>query len=478
MKSVLGAILLACVLSATANAQTNENFNSRQEAALFQVKGFLQGHCWSFPDFEVNRDSWVPGIEGDGAMVSGNSGSATQNSGIITPVLNVGQSVTVSFNYKFNVALGSGVRRWIKVLLVNTDNEVVQQLDSVEFTNINTSTVYTYNEVLSVANAGNYKVYLNYQGVSGSTRIAIDALSISASLKYAGGCNEAPVAQNDNIGGAPNRQATGNLVGNDSDPNGENVTAYLIQGSPDGTVTINANNTFTFVPNPGFIGNSTSFTYQICDDGLTSLCSNIATVIITFPSGGFLPVSLIDFKGVYRDNGLVELNWTTTFEQNSSKFEVERSLDGIRWETVGSLKAQGVSTVKTNYSFNDQVSRNTANKKDLYYRLKMADLDNKTSLSRILVVRVYNTRSTKMISVSPNPAKNDINATLQLNESSVVVMKIVNSTGVEMQRKTLKLEQGINSILMEGTSRLNPGLYFLEVIINSNERMIVKLIKE
>jgi hypothetical protein len=153
-------------------------------------------------------------------------------------------------------------------------------------------------------------------------------------------------------------------------------------------------------------------------------------------------------------------------------------LDGIRWETVGALKAQGTSTVKTNYSFNDQVSRNTANKKDLYYRLKMADLDNKTSLSRILVVRVYNTRSTKMISVSPNPAKNDINATLQLNESSMVVMKIVNSTGVEMQRKTLKLEKGINSILMEGTSRLNPGLYFLEVIINSNERMIVKLIKE
>lgn len=476
MRSVLGIIVLSIFLSTQATAQLSDNFNARPDVALYQVKPFLQGHCWQFPDFDVNKDGWVPGIEGDGAMVSGNGLSSY--SGIISPLLDVPGYITISFRYKFSKTLSTGVRRWIKVYLLDQDNQIQSELDQMEFTGINSSTVYQYNKNFSPVGSGPYKVFIKYEGEGGDVRIAIDEVNFSASLMYEGGCNQPPVAVNDNIIGSPNRNAHGQICSNDTEPDGESYNCYMITGSPDGTVTINPDNSFTFVPNPGFTGNSTSFTYQICDNGYASLCSNIATVTIQFPSGGFLPVSLIDFKGVYRDNGLVELNWTTTFEQNSSKFEIERSFDGTRWETVGSLKAQGVSTVKTNYSFTDAVGRNTANKKDLYYRLKMADLDNKTSISRILVVRVYNTRATKMISVAPNPAKNDINATLQLNESSMVVMKIVNSTGVEMMRKTLKLDKGINAVMMDGSSRLNPGLYFLEVIINSKERMIVKLIKE
>jgi len=55
--------------------------------------------------------------------------------------------------------------------------------------------------------------------------------------------------------------------------------------------------------------------------------------------------------------------------------------------------------------FTDNVGRNTAIKKDLYYRLKLMDLDKKAHYSRILVVRVYNTQSVKMISVTPNRRK-------------------------------------------------------------------------
>ena len=61
------AMLLGCY---GAFAQTSENFNSRAEADLTQVKGYLQNHCWQFNDFDINRVGWVPGIEGDGAMVS------------------------------------------------------------------------------------------------------------------------------------------------------------------------------------------------------------------------------------------------------------------------------------------------------------------------------------------------------------------------------------------------------------------------
>jgi len=84
----------------------------------------------------------------------------------------------------------------------------------------------------------------------------------------------------------------------------------------------------------------------------------------------------------------------------------------------------------------------------------------------------------RMVSVSPNPDKNDINVTLQLNQPSITSMKVVNSTGDEVFRKTVKTAGEVNNILLDGTSKLQPGEYTLDVIINSRERMFVSLLKE
>jgi hypothetical protein len=186
----------------------------------------------------------------------------------------------------------------------------------------------------------------------------------------------------------------------------------------------------------------------------------------------------VDFNGIYKDGGHVQINFVTNFEQNTDRFEIERSLDGASWTVAGSLKGQGVSTIKQTYSFMDKVGRNTANKRDLYYRLKQVNTDTKSAFSRILVVRVFNTRSTKMVSITPNPTKNDIAVNVQLNENAFVVMKIVDNSGVEMMRKAQRVNEGTSNFLIDGSNKLKPGMYFLEVTINSKERMVAKLLKE
>lgn len=477
-KQAFLSIIGLFVLSFSVSAQVTEKFNSSTGLPIEQIKSHLQSRCWILSGFDVNANGWSPLIEGDGALVSGGTIDPNQRSGIYTPMLNIQGSTAIGFRYKFSGSLASGTRRWMKVYLVDQNNAAVVRLDSIEFTGITASATYSYNKSFSNLVPGAYRIYLNFQGIGGTTRFAMDEFSAGSPLYYPEGCNQAPVAGNDIIPGNANRTAFGLLSRNDSDPNGDPFSGYLITPSPHGTVTINSDLTFTFLPNAGFTGHSTTFTYQICDQGFSPLCSEAATVTINFPSASSLPVSLTDFTGLYNGNGNVQLQWVTNFEENSRIFEVERSLDGRNWETAGSLKAQGSSPVKNKYSFIDDVGRNTANRKDLFYRLKLVDNDGKTSLSRVLIVRVYNTRSTKMISVSPNPAKNDILATLQLNETSVVVMKVLNNAGSEIMRKTLKLGSGTNTILMDGTSKLVAGLYMLEVIVNNNERLLVKLIKE
>lgn len=479
LQSLLGVICLFS--SIVASAKTEYYFNSGSSVALREVKNYLQNHCSVFIGFNINTNGWNPRIEGDGAMVSESKGSLNYT---LSPVLSVGNNITVSFSYKFNRNMQDGVRRWLRICLADANNIPQVQLDSIEFANINTSTVYNYNKTLG-AITGPYKLYISYNGVGGSTAIAIDRLEISASKYYSTGCNSSPVAMNDNITGSANHFAEGDVINNDSDADDELAAAYLIGQSPDGHVELKTDGSFRFIPNPGFKGLSTSFTYKICDRGWGTLCSNDAKVTINFPqpdtSGGgnwILPQSLVDFKGFYRNQGNVELNWITNFEQNTARFDVERSFDGIIWHRVGTLQAQGVSTVRKSYSFTDEAGRNTANKKDLYYRLKQIDLENNWAYSKILVLRVYNTHSLKMISVTPNPAKNDIAINTQLNENSFIVMKVISNNGAEVMKKSLKADAGSNSYVLEGTSKLQPGMYVLEVIVNSKERMLVSLMKE
>lgn len=68
-----------------------------------------------------------------------------------------------------------------------------------------------------------------------------------------------------------------NVLANDRDPESMPLTAVRVSGPTKGTLTFNANGTFTYRPNAGFVGTD-SFTYR-ASDGL--LQSNLATVTIT-----------------------------------------------------------------------------------------------------------------------------------------------------------------------------------------------------
>ena len=469
-------ITLFAILFATTGVfaqNTSENFNSRPEADLTQLKAYLQDRCWQFRDFNIN-DNWDPAIEGDGAMVSGASATTTQASGIYSPSVQISGNVQVSFSYKFSAAVTD--RRWLVINLLGTSNNFISKLDSIELTGSNNSTVYHYSKMLPSNTSGCYKIYINYRGEGGDNRIAIDELTIGAPVCFGFGCNQPPVAVNDFFGGAQDHTASGNVIPNDSDPDHNILTATLVTNSPDGTVALSPGGTFTFTPNPGFVGLTTSFTYIVCDNGSPSLCSDPATVLITFQSNATLPVSIVDFGAVY-SNDKVNVKWTTTFEMNSDRFEVERSTDGLSFKSVGTIKSLGNSSIKHDYQFSDDVSKNVLNKNDLYYRLKQIDLDGKVAYTKVLVVRVYRTKTLQSLSVTPNPVINDIKVNVQLNENAYIVLKIANASGIEIMRKTSRGTNGLNSLTLEGTSRLQTGVYFLEVIVNSNERMNVKLIK-
>jgi Bacterial Ig domain len=476
MKRIIRQTLfvLGALITSTTFAQVNQSFNTTPATPdLDQIKGILQDGCWIFTDMDVNTGGWNPSIEGDGAMVSGAAGSLISSPGIFSPVLDIPGSMAVGFSYKFDQSVASGAS--LKLYLVDHNNEMVQEMDNIDLSGKNSTTVYTYNNTLINLPSGAYKLHIEYSGL-GNTKIAIDQLQINRPMLYAGGCNNAPVAANDNITGNANRTASGQVFSNDYDPNGDYFSGYIIDNSPHGTVELNTDGSFTFTPNAGFAGTSTTFTYQVCDAGFGPACGNIATATITF-SASMLPVRLTDFTVSVNEANDAVIRWTTTYEQGSDRFEIERSFDGSNFETVGNVKAAGTSFARNEYSYTDKLRNSTTSKKDVYYRIRMVDIGNRAEVTKVLVLRMFRTNSLKMVSVTPNPVMNDINVQVQLKENSYIVMKITNNNGVEVSRKSIRGNEGLNVFSLDGTSKLAPGMYMLEVIINSKERMTTRLIK-
>ena len=72
----------------------------------------------------------------------------------------------------------------------------------------------------------------------------------------------------------------GDLLANDSDPDGDNISINVIPVTvpSTGTLVINPNGTFTFTPAPNFTGEE-NFEYKVCDDGRPQSCDTVMVMI-------------------------------------------------------------------------------------------------------------------------------------------------------------------------------------------------------
>lgn len=117
--------------------------------------------------------------------------------------------------------------------------------------------------------------------------------------------NEAPAAVNDAYStqeDTPLTISAAGVKGNDSDPDaGDTLSAVLVTGPGNGTLSLNANGSFTYTPGANFNGTDT-FTYRVRDAG--GLDSNVATVTITVTAVNDPPVAVNDSYVVSEDSAL------------------------------------------------------------------------------------------------------------------------------------------------------------------------------
>ncbi|RAK62654.1 GLEYA domain-containing protein [Hymenobacter edaphi] len=115
--------------------------------------------------------------------------------------------------------------------------------------------------------------------------------------------------------------------------------------------------------------------------------------------GAPLPVELTLFTARAQERDAL-LNWTTAQEKNNARFEVERSLDGRRFEKVAEVAGRGTSTVQQQYRYTETGAARFGTR--LYYRLKQVDFDGTSAYSDVRAVEFKAVAAVAYL--APNPS--------------------------------------------------------------------------
>lgn len=182
--------------------------------------------------------------------------------------------------------------------------------------------------------------------------------------------------------------------------------------------------------------------------------TNIATTIIQVNST--TPVHLINFAAHATANNQLLLNWLIENELNSKNYEVEKSTDGIRFSGIGTINAQGL----TSYNFTTAMPIELIT----YYRLKINDIDGKSTYSYIVKVQQQKTTIGLMVM---NPVRN--NLTINVTDENLIntnaVLLNVNGQSI----KKISLKQGLQNV---NIGNLTKGTYYLQTK-QGNVRVVV-----
>ncbi|NLR93632.1 hypothetical protein [Flammeovirga agarivorans] len=137
-----------------------------------------------------------------------------------------------------------------------------------------------------------------------------------------------------------------------------------------------------------------------------------------------LPVELTFFEADVIDKA-VELQWQTASELNNKEFDILRSADKKRWETIAKIEGAGNSNVAIDYSWVDSEPYWGTS----YYRLIQNDLDGATSYSYILEVKLILDDKDDVL-VFPNPFVDEVSINLNRNEQDYLKVYSLSGTHV------------------------------------------------
>lgn len=175
-----------------------------------------------------------------------------------------------------------------------------------------------------------------------------------------------------------------------------------------------------------------------------------------------LPVELVKFDGNCHQGEII-FEWETLSETHHSHFEMEASLNGRDFITIGKINQGNEQERLKHYQFNyNNIERFK------YFRLKQVDKDYSFMYSKIIKVDCEKEQTNTSVNIYPNPANDVLN--IQTNGKPINNYIIFNEMGqILLQESNIETEIHIVRLDM-----LPPATYF---VLIDNATIAKKFIK-
>ncbi|MFN8296271.1 MAG: autotransporter-associated beta strand repeat-containing protein [Chitinophagales bacterium] len=166
-----------------------------------------------------------------------------------------------------------------------------------------------------------------------------------------------------------------------------------------------------------------------------------------------LPIELTSFSGNCSD-GFVQINWSTASELNSKQFIIQRSEDGVRYVTVGTVAAAGFSNQPRTYSITDtSVSANSN-----YYRLIEVDNNGKQTIYSFIQVRCSEVNGIHVFYVEPKVVV-EVNS----NKDKQIGFNVYEISGKLLHQENKQITRGYNRFDLSIKNKLADGIYIIQM---------------
>lgn len=182
-----------------------------------------------------------------------------------------------------------------------------------------------------------------------------------------------------------------------------------------------------------------------------------------------LPIELMTFTAKVNAQHQVDIYWATTTETNNDYFLVQRSKDGVEFETVGEVAGSGNSTSPKYYELLDESPYTGTS----YYRLQQIDFDGTSTYSEMVSVELALATA---IQLFPNPTMDILNIRFVDHTKGDIHVQIYNSVGQLMIEKQLSEEEASSGLSLPEVARLEAGVYHVKINVG-NEALASTFVK-
>ncbi len=187
-----------------------------------------------------------------------------------------------------------------------------------------------------------------------------------------------------------------------------------------------------------------------------------------------LPVELMSFDYEIERSD-VKLFWRTASELDNAGFDIERSEDGVNFQSIGWVDGHGNSTEERSYEFMD---KGLAQGKVYYYRLRQVDFSGKKDYSKVITAKLGG-GSVVVSELYPNPSNSAKKVRLNFTASEEGEWK---ASFFDVSGKAMNTGSSLDFTVSKGDNNLSfdvsslpAGIYFLKME-DGVERVYRKLV--